>query len=108
LQSKEYELDKTKIILENQERNNELFSALEKEAQEKGYALQRTVSGLVMVPQKEERNMTQEEYEALPADEKEKIDATGNELKGKLADVLSEVRENEKEVREALAKLDRV
>jgi predicted ATP-dependent protease len=107
LQSKEYELDKTKIILENQERNNELFSALEKEAQEKGYALQRTVSGLVMVPQKEERNMTQEEYEALPADEKEKIDATGNELKGKLADVLSEVRENEKAVREALAKLDR-
>jgi lon-related putative ATP-dependent protease len=107
LQSKEYELDKTKIILENQERNNELFSALEKEAQEKGYALQRTVSGLVMVPQKEERNMTQEEYEALPAEEKEKIDTTGNELKGKLADVLSEVRENEKAVRESLAKLDR-
>jgi lon-related putative ATP-dependent protease len=107
LQSKEYELDKTKIILENQEKNNQLFSALEKEAQEKGYALQRTVSGLVMVPQKEERNMTQEEYEALPADEKEKIDAIGNGLKGKLADVLSEVRENEKTVREALAKLDR-
>ncbi len=107
LQSKEYELDKTAIILENQEKNNQLFSALEKEAQEKGYALQRTVSGLVMVPQKEGRNMTQEEYEALPAEEKEKIDEIGNELKGKLADVLSAVRENEKTVREALARLDR-
>jgi lon-related putative ATP-dependent protease len=107
LQSKEYELDKNKIVLENQEKNNQLFSVMEKEAEEKGYALQRTVSGLVVVPQKEGRNMTQEEYEQLPDDEKEKIDETGNELKGKLADILASVRENEKEVREALARLDR-
>lgn len=107
LQSKEYELDKNKIIQENQEKNNELFSWMEKECEAKGYALQRTVSGLVVVPQKEGRNMTQEEYEQLPDDEKQKIDETGNELKGKLADVLSSVRENEKEVREALARLDR-
>jgi lon-related putative ATP-dependent protease len=107
LQSKEYELDKTAIILENQEKNNQLFTKLEKEAHDRGYALQRTVSGLVMVPQIEGRNMTNEEYENLPAEEKEKIDATGNELKGKLADVLTEVRENEKTVRDALAKLDR-
>ena len=107
LQSKEYELDKTAIVLENQEKNNQLFSDLEKEAQEKGYALQRTVSGLVMVPQKDGRNMTTEEYEELPAEEKEKIDTTGNDLKGRLADVLAAVRENEKGVREALASLDR-
>jgi lon-related putative ATP-dependent protease len=107
LQSKEYELDKNKIVTENQEKNNQLFSVMEKECEENGYALQRTVSGLVVVPQKEGRNMTQEEYEQLPGDEKEKVDKTGNELKGKLADILSSVRENEKEVRESLAKLDR-
>jgi lon-related putative ATP-dependent protease len=107
LQSKEYELDKNKIVMENQEKNNQLFSRMEKEAEEKGYALQRTVSGLVVVPQKEDRNMTQEEYEQLPDDEKEKIDEIGNELKGKLADILASVRENEKEVRDALARLDR-
>ncbi len=107
LQSKEYELDKNKIILENQEKNNELFSWMESECEAKGYALQRTVSGLVVVPQKEGRNMTNEEYEQLPDEEKQKIDEIGNELKGKLADVLASVRENEKEVREALARLDR-
>ncbi len=107
LQSKEYELDKNKIVTENQEKNNQLFSKMEKECEENGYALQRTVSGLVVVPQKEGRNMTQEEYEELPDDEKAKIDETGNELKGKLADVLAEVRENEKEVREELSRLDR-
>jgi len=107
LESKEYESNKSAIIQENQERNNAIFSELEKEAQEKGFSLQRTVSGLVMVPQKEGRNFTQEEYDALPAGEQEKIDTVGNELKGKLADVISQIRENEKAVKESLAQLDR-
>lgn len=107
LESKEYETNKSAIVQEHQEKNNALFSALEKEAEEKGFALQRTVSGLVMVPQKEGRNFTQEEYEALPSEEQEKIDDVGNELKGKLADVISQIRETEKAMKDALAQLDR-
>jgi predicted ATP-dependent protease len=107
LESKEYESNKTAIVQEQQERNNIMFAELEQEAKEKGFALQRTVSGLVMVPQKEGRNFTQDEYDALPADEQAKIDTVGNELKEKLADLVSQIRENEKEVKEALANLDR-
>ncbi len=107
LESKEYENNKTTIVQEQQERNNTMFSALEQEAQLKGFALQRTVSGLVMVPQKDERNLTQEEYDALAPNEQEKIDAIGNALKEKLSDLISQIRENEKEVKEALARLDR-
>jgi lon-related putative ATP-dependent protease len=107
LESKDYENQKAAIVQEHQEKNNAIFSALEKQAQERGFSLQRTVSGLVMVPQKEGRNFTQEEYEALPDEEQSKIDETGNELKEKLADVISQIRENEKAVKEALAKLDR-
>jgi predicted ATP-dependent protease len=107
LESKEYESNKTAIVQEQQEQNNTMFSALEQEAKEKGFALQRTVSGLVMVPQKEGRNFTQEEYDALPADEQAKIDAVGSELKEKLTDLVSQIRENEKEVKDALANLDR-
>jgi predicted ATP-dependent protease len=107
LESKEYESNKSAIIQENQERNNAIFSELEKEALEKGFSLQRTVSGLVMVPQKEGRNFTQEEYDALPTGEQEKLDTVGNDLKGKLADVISQIRENEKAVKESLSQLDR-
>jgi predicted AAA+ superfamily ATPase len=81
LESKDYENQKAAIMEAHQEKNNELFSSLEKESLEKGFALQRTVSGLVMVPQKEGRNFTQEEYEALPAAEQEAIDKVGNELR---------------------------
>ncbi|HTG83089.1 MAG TPA: ATP-binding protein [Geobacteraceae bacterium] len=107
LDSKEYETNKAAIVEKYQEMNGELFGALEQEATEKGFALQRTVSGLVMVPQKEGRNYTQEEYEALSAEEREKLDETGKELSEKLNDVLRQVRENEKATKAALAQLDR-
>lgn len=107
LDSKEYESNKSTIVEEYQEKNGELFGQLEQEAESRGFALQRTVSGLVMVPQKEGRNYTQEEYEALEKAERDKIDEAGKELTEKLNDVLRQVRENEKATKETLAQLDR-
>jgi len=107
LESKEYETNRVAIIERFQEKNGEMFSELENEAGEHGFTLQRTVSGLVIVPQKEGRNFTQEEYEGLESGERERIDSQGRELTEKLNDVLRQVRENEKSLRDALAQLDR-
>ncbi|HEY6871169.1 MAG TPA: ATP-binding protein [Geobacteraceae bacterium] len=107
LDSKEYETNKAATVEEYQEKNGELFGKLEQEAGERGFALQRTVSGLVMVPQKEGRNYTQEEYDALSAEERAKLDEAGKDLTEKLNDVLRQVRENEKATKAALAQLDR-
>jgi predicted ATP-dependent protease len=107
LESKEYETNKAAIVEEFQEKNGELFAALERTATERSFALQRTVSGLVVVPQKEGRNYTQEEYEALTPEEREKLDEAGKELTERLNDVLRQVRDNEKATREGLARLDR-
>jgi predicted ATP-dependent protease len=107
LESKEYETNRVGIVEQYQEKNGEIFTDLEKEATEKGFALQRTVSGLVIVPQKEGRNYTQDEYEALEKGERDRMDALGRELTEKLNDALRQVRENEKALRDALAQLDR-
>jgi len=107
LESKEYEKNRVSLVEQYQEKNGEIFSDLEKEAAGKGFALQRTVSGLVIVPQKEGRNFTQEEYEALEKVERERLDSLGRELTEKLNDALRQVRENEKALRDALAQLDR-
>jgi len=107
LDSKDYESHKADVLEEYQGKNGDLFSALEKEAEESGFSLQRTVSGLVMVPQKEDRNYTQEEYDALSDDERQKLEETGKDLTDKLNDVLRQVRENEKGTKEVLGKLDR-
>lgn len=107
LESKEYETNKVAIIEDYQEKNGELFARLEQEAGERDFSLQRTVSGLVMVPQKEGRNYTQEEYDALTKNERDKLDEVGKELTEKLNDVLRQVRDNEKATKDALAQLDR-
>jgi len=104
LESKEYEIHKGKVSKSIRGKTAPSLPNWKKEAGGKGFTIQRTVSGLVMVPQKEGRNYTQEEYEALSAGEKEGLDATGQELTEKLNDVLRQVRDNEKGSKEALAK----
>jgi predicted ATP-dependent protease len=107
LESKEYETNRVGIVEQFQEKNGEIFAELERDAEQNGFALQRTVSGLVIVPQKEGRNFTQEEYEALEKEERERIDSLGRQLTERLNDALRQVRENEKALRDALAQLDR-
>ncbi|MBI5485311.1 MAG: AAA family ATPase, partial [Deltaproteobacteria bacterium] len=72
-----------------------------------GFALQRTVSGLVVVPQKAGRNYTQEEYDALNEKRRQKLDKQGKELTERLNEGLRQVREQEKATKEALSLADR-
>ncbi|MBK5273952.1 MAG: AAA family ATPase [Desulfuromonadales bacterium] len=107
LESPEYEARRAEILDGYQKNNNDLFQILEKESSKHGFALQRTVSGLVIVPQKEERNYTQEEYEGLTDKKRDKLDLTGKKLTEKLNEVLRRVRDNEKLTKEALSQADR-
>jgi len=106
LESPEYEARRTEIFEKYQSGNNELFQNLEKEAVKHSFALQRTVSGLVIVPQTEGRNFTQDEYDALPEKKRAKLDKTGKLLTDLLNDVLRQVRENEKATKDALSQAD--
>jgi lon-related putative ATP-dependent protease len=107
LESKEYESRRTEVLEQYQTQSNELFEVLETESETHGFALQRTVSGLVIVPQKDDHNFTQEEYEALTDEERTKLEEQGKLLTERLNDVLRQVRDNEKATKEALAKADR-
>lgn len=107
LESREYESRRNEILEHYQTDNNELFENLEQESEENGFTLQRTVSGLVIVPQKDGHNFTQEEYEALTEEEREKIEELGKLLTEKLNEVLRQVRDNEKATKDALSQADR-
>jgi lon-related putative ATP-dependent protease len=107
-ESKEYEKQKNKILEGFQARQKELFSKLEEEALSKGFSIRKTVSGLMIVPVKKSGEpLTEEEYEALDDKTKAKIDEIGKGLQEKLNDVVREVREGEKGVKSAVAKLER-
>ena len=107
-ESKEYEKQKNKIIEEFQKKQKEMFSALEEEAQGKGFSIRKTVSGLLIVPVKKSGEpLTEEEYDALEEKMKGKIDEIGRSLQERLNDIVREVREGEKNVKDLLSKLER-
>jgi len=107
LESPEYDTRRTQILDEYQKGSNELFQLLEKESTKHGFSLQRTVSGLVIVPQKNGENYSQEEYDALSDKKREKLELLGKKLTDMLNDVLRRVRDNEKSTKEALSQADR-
>lgn len=107
-ESKEYEKQKNKLVEEFQKSQKEMFFGLEEEAKGKGFSIRKTVSGLLIVPvQKNGEPLTEEEYSILEEDLKSKIDAMGKALQDRLNDVVREVREGEKSVKDRLLKLER-
>jgi lon-related putative ATP-dependent protease len=106
--SKEYEQHRSKIIEEAQKKEKEAFASLEEEAQQKGFSVRKTVSGLIITPVKKTGEpLTEDEYGALDEKTRKKIDETGKVLQEKLNDVVRMVRESEKTVKEVIAKLEK-
>jgi lon-related putative ATP-dependent protease len=107
-ESKEYEKQKNTLLEGSQKQQKELFAGIEEEAQEKGFALRKTVSGLIIIPVKKTGEpLTEEEFELLDDKTRRKIDEIGRALQEKLNDAVRLIRETEKKVKESLVKLEK-
>ncbi len=107
-ESKEYEKQRNKIIEEAQKKEKENFTSLEEEAEQKGFSVRKTVSGLMIIPiKKTGEPLTEEEYEQSDEKTRRKIDEIGKVLQEKLNDVVRLVRESGKMVKEAIARLEK-
>ncbi len=106
-ESKEYDEQKSAISSAYQEKKKKLFQQLEHEANADGFDLQQSVSGLVLVPLRGAKPMSQKDYEALTAAEKAKIERKGSALQERINQVLGEVRQIEEELREKILEMEK-
>ncbi len=107
-ESKEYEKQRSKVMEDFQKKQKGLFSELEGEAEQKGFAIKRTFAGLAMVPVKKSGEpLTEEEFEALDDKTKKKIEQIGKDLQEKLDDLVRTMRQEEKAVKESLNTVER-
>jgi lon-related putative ATP-dependent protease len=107
-ESKEHEKQRNKIIDEFQQKQKELFTSLEDEAQSKGFAIKKAVAGLIIVPVKKSGEpLTEDEFAALDEKTRKKVEDIGKILQERLDDIVRAVREAEKLVKEMLIKLER-
>ena len=105
--SKEYEQSKSQLTSEYQERHKQLLQALEEEAAKEGFMLQRSVSGLILTPLRDDHPLSREEYESLPDEQRSAIDRKGAVLQERLNEVLRQVRELEKQMRAAALQMEK-
>lgn len=106
-ESKDYERHRDEILDGQQERTKALFYRLEQKAQENGFILKKTAGGLAVVPAKDGKPVKQEDFDALPRHEKQRIEAESKLLQDKLADTIREARAVEKDTKDRINALDR-
>ncbi len=107
-ESREYEKQRSKIVEEFQQKQKNLFTSLEEEAQAKGFVIRKAVTGLLIVPiKKSGEPLTEEDFAALDEKTRKKVEDMGKMLQERLDDVVRAVREAEKLVKEMLARLER-
>ncbi|AKL96748.1 Lon protease [Clostridium aceticum] len=104
---REYETKKSEILREFQRKNQEIVHQLNNTAQNSGFLFKESEHGLITVPLKDDRPMTQEEYNALTVEEMEEIRHRSNELGLETLEILNKIRDLEEQLNDAVKKLDK-
>jgi lon-related putative ATP-dependent protease len=89
------------------ERNEEPFAELQRHAEAKGITLMRTPMGLALAPRRDGKVLSPEAFEALPAEERERVQRDMAEVQGELEAVMQKVPQWEREHRDAVRELNR-
>ncbi|MBE9531527.1 MAG: AAA family ATPase, partial [Proteobacteria bacterium] len=105
-ESKDYEQHRDEILDGQQERTKDIFHKLELIVEEHGFVLKKGASGLAVIPSKDGKTLSQKEYNALPVEERNKIDESTKFLQGKLSDAIRDAKKTEKEMKERIDTLD--
>ncbi len=105
--SEEYKGQRKAIIEEGQTRQQELFGKLREEAASRGFVIQTTQLGLALVPVKDGKALSQDEFTALSDSERQEIDKVRNELRKDLEALFEEMQNIERATAERVQQSDR-
>jgi lon-related putative ATP-dependent protease len=103
----EYRARREVIDQQAKSHSEEGFGGLQQRAEAKGIALIRTPMGLALAPKRDGKVMNPEDFEALPEEERTRIEHDLHEAQGELETVMRQVPQWEREHREALRALNR-
>jgi lon-related putative ATP-dependent protease len=107
-ESKEYEKQRSRILEEFQQKQSELFSKLDEEARQQGFTVRKGMTGVQLLPLKEDGELlTPEEFAKLDEKTKKELEKNGRMFQERLNEVFRAMRETEKFVQDMLAKLER-
>lgn len=106
-ESKEYEQSVHALIHENQSKQQSLFAQLSQKARDEGFSLDISKMGVSLVPIVEGKPLSPEQYEALPDETKNSIEARREALQQDINGFLRQVRDANKASRDRVNELNR-
>jgi len=101
-----YEKARLKIQQTKEEKQSEIFSALEVHARQEGFALMRTPAGLNIAPLIEGQAINSEQFAQLPSEIQQDLETKGRQLQQAIAEAMRQAQQLEKQAREEAQKLD--
>ncbi|MEW6243174.1 MAG: ATP-binding protein [Bacillota bacterium] len=104
--SEEYERQREHIVRKYQEAGSDLLRDLEKAAQQQGFMLGRTPSGLAPIPASGGKALTAEDIEAMSEEERKALEERGRHTQALIQSVLHKAKELEERMKSDLKKLD--
>ncbi|NOZ61511.1 MAG: AAA family ATPase [Calditrichaeota bacterium] len=104
LNSEEFQRQKKSIMEQLQIQQQNLLNGLTEKAHKKGFSLRKIASGLVLLPVLDGKPLTVEQIDALPEEQREKLQEVGARLQEELNDGLKSIRNLEQEMQEKLEK----
>ena len=107
LESEDYQKERAQLLQEIQERQSAVFAELEKRALDAGFSVQRTPMGVAIVPTRDGKAMSQEEYGQLPTEERQRLESEGRVFQQELNQTARRTREIEREARKIVDDLER-
>ncbi|MGB5932029.1 MAG: ATP-binding protein, partial [Anaerolineae bacterium] len=105
-ESEEYAVKKEQTVKALQQKREELFADINERARKEGFMIQPSPIGLLTIPLREGKPLSDEEYHALGPDEQREISQKQEELQAELKTAIRQARGLEKSVRDELRKLD--
>ena len=106
-ESDEYAQRRDQVHREVQTQREHFFEALEKEARERGLAINATPMGITSVPMIEGKAITKEQYDVLTDDQKHEIQGRTSDLDSIIAQMAPQLRRLDRGTQQLLSELDR-
>jgi predicted ATP-dependent protease len=106
-ESEDYALHRREALAELAQQRESLLKELETFAQEQGFAIEMTPSGILTVPVKEGHPLSPEEFQQLPEQRQHDLEQRISQVQEHTADTLRQVHQLQKEGAERIRQLDR-
>jgi lon-related putative ATP-dependent protease len=106
-ESDEYAARREETVKAFRQKREDLFSRINKRAQEEGFSIQATPIGLLTIPLKDGNPLSDEDFQALSPKKQEEITRKRDELQDELKATFRQVQGIEKHISEELKQVDR-